>query len=214
MLDDVMDPLLVVLDIDETLVHACRRRVGRRPDFWVSSYAVHKRPFVDEFLAHVMDNYQVALWTSSSPGYAHPLVKKLVSEPERLEFVWCSDRCTVRRDPATREYYWSKKLAKLKRLGFALERIVVVDDSPEKHRQNYGNLIRIEPYEGDPTDRELLRLIPYLQELAEEPNVRRLEKRGWHTKFDAPRELPRSRFSFFSSLFPFSFSSSSSSTSC
>lgn len=55
----------------------------------------------------------------------------------------------------------------------------MVDDSPEKHTRNYGNLIRVKPFEGDPSDDELVHLEKYLEFLSKEADVRHIEKRGW-----------------------------------
>lgn len=57
--------------------------------------------------------------------------------------------------------------------------ILAVDDSPEKWELSYGNLIRVPPYTGDPEDAELLPLLRYLEHTAQEPDVRRVDKRGW-----------------------------------
>ena len=73
----------------------------------------------------------------------------------------------------------AKRLHKVARQGYPLERMLVVDDSPEKHTKNYGNLVRVLPFEGDMNDRELDMLSAYLVTLATCTNVRKVEKRGW-----------------------------------
>jgi len=60
--------------------------------------------------------------------------------------------------------------------------VLVVDDSPEKHTRNYGNLVRVSPFLGDADDDELPRLAAYLSSIRAESDVRTLEKRSWrHT---------------------------------
>ncbi len=56
----------------------------------------------------------------------------------------------------------------------------MIDDSPEKLSKHYGNLIRVTPFAGDQSDDELQLLTQYLKSLATVPNVRLVEKRGWH----------------------------------
>lgn len=65
--------------------------------------------------------------------------------------------------------------------------MLVVDDSPEKHLKNYGNLVRVLPFEGDAADKELELLSEYLVTLATCTNVRKVEKRAWRRSF-APRD--------------------------
>jgi RNA polymerase II subunit A small phosphatase-like protein len=175
---------LLVLDLDETLVHADERPLDRAADFEVPPYHVYLRPGVEDFLAGVSALFRLGVWTSSSPAYARAICGKLFGERIALDFVWASDRCTPMRDFTLDTWSQSKRLNKLRRKGYALEQVVVVDDSPEKHTKNYGNLVRVLPFEGDPRDRELARLLRYLETLNEVDNVRRVEKRWWR------REVP------------------------
>jgi TFIIF-interacting CTD phosphatase-like protein len=70
-------------------------------------------------------------------------------------------------------------LKKVKRQGYALESIIAIDDTPKKWEQSYGNLLRVKPFEGDETDRELKHLLVYLNTLKDAINIRTIEKRGW-----------------------------------
>ena len=179
---------LLVLDLDETLIFASEAPLPRPADFFTGRYHVYKRPFVDEFLQRVRAWFRLAVWTSSSPSYAKAVVGQLFPEPSDLAFVWASDRCTVVFDPDSLEHYKTKKLEKLRRKGYRLESVIVVDDSPEKHRSAYGNLVRVSPYTGDPVDDELPKLMAYLEQLRHVPNVRGVEKRGWRTRDDRREE--------------------------
>lgn len=173
-----MDQLLLVLDLDETLVHAADERLSRPPDFDSYKYAVYKRPHLDPFLDAILQRYRVGIWTSSGRLYAEDVVSKLL-DPNRLEFLWCAERTTLRFNHETRASDPVKKLRKLRRKGYALERIIVVDDSPEKHVLNYGNLVQVRPYEGSSQDDELVVLLRYLRQVESHPNVRSIEKRWW-----------------------------------
>jgi RNA polymerase II subunit A small phosphatase-like protein len=55
----------------------------------------------------------------------------------------------------------------------------MVDDTPSKHRRNYGNLVTVKAFIGDQQDNELLLLTTYLKQLAKESNIRKVEKRYW-----------------------------------
>lgn len=76
----------------------------------------------------------------------------------------------------------NKPLKKVKRsLKYLLSSILIVDDTREKCMDNYGNSIIIKPFRGDQHDKELIRLMDYLQFLLCEPNVRTIEKRFWQS---------------------------------
>jgi hypothetical protein len=64
----------------------------------------------------------------------------------------------------------------------------MVDDSPEKHTRNYGNLVRIAPFTGNLADAELAHLARYLRQLATLPDVRCIEKRGWRLSVQGAAE--------------------------
>ncbi len=172
---------LLILDLDETLIYSRPHTLAGTPDFQVGPYHVYKRPGLDQFLAACSDWFQVAVWTSASADYAAEVIHELFPSPERLAFIWTADHCTVRYDQEVGEHCARKNLKKIKRRGYALESVIVVDDSPEKWRQSYGNLVSVHPFLGDEGDDELTRLLPYLRHLKDQPNIRALEKRSWRS---------------------------------
>jgi len=175
---------LLILDLDETLVFGTREPIDREADFRVAEqYHIYKRPHLDEFLDYCWTEFQVAVWTSSSQDYAETVVEGIFDRAGRHPlFLWARDRCTRRFDPEMRDSYWVKNLGKLKRKGYRLESILMIDDSPEKLQKNYGNHIRVSPYLGADADEELLLLMRYLEMIRECENFRNLEKRDWKTR--------------------------------
>ena len=171
-------PKLLVLDLDETLVHARETRLPHEPHFAVGPYAVYERPGVRDFIAHVLGRFEVGVWTSSGEQYAAAVVEHLFP-PGSLRFVWSSSRCTLVRDWQTGGHQSAKKLHKLKAKGYRLESIIAVDDTPAKYAANFGNLVTVREFLGEPGDAELPLLGHYLDHLAEVENVRRIDKRGW-----------------------------------
>ncbi len=178
-----MNPLLV-LDLDETLIHAEPGPRPVEPDFRVGPFDVLLRPFATEFLMTVADRYQLGVWTSATADYAAGITAELaVRSGVPFQFVWARDRCTRRVDPETGGEGWIKDLKKLRRAGYDLRRVLVVDDTAAKLARSYGNLVLVSPFLGDPGDDELRHLGPYLLRLASEPDYRRIEKRGWRRPF-------------------------------
>ena len=169
---------LLVLDLDETLVHATERPLEQQEDFMVGPYFVYKRPHVDAFVQYALKTFSVGVWTSSGEKYADGVINRIFPV-NALEFVWSSQRCTLARDWETGGYQTLKKLDKLKAKGYRLESIIAVDDTPQKHGKNFGNLVAVTEYVGQALDDELLHLISYLEYLKTVPNIRTVEKRGW-----------------------------------
>lgn len=174
-----MKKVLLVLDLDETLMHASRS-LKVEPDFRMWEYRVKIRPHLKDFLELAFEHFEVGVWTSSSADYAWMAVQHLFEDPSKLKFIWARERCTYGWDEEVQDFVWAKRLHKVKRLGYRLERTLVIDDSPEKFRTAYGNLVRVTPFDGDANDQELIRLGCYLLKIKDHPNLRRMEKRNWH----------------------------------
>jgi RNA polymerase II subunit A small phosphatase-like protein len=81
-------------------------------------------------------------------------------------------------DPWDHQHYL-KPLAKVKRAGWRLERVLIVDDTPAKCIRNYGNAVYARPYEGARDDIELRLLARYLAGLNDVAKLRTIEKRRW-----------------------------------
>jgi len=177
-----IDRLLVIFDLDETLIHAAEQPLAREPDFVVGPFPVYKRPFVEELLVDCTRDCTLAVWTSATRGYAEAILERILPEEVRLAFVWTQERCTRRYLPEEQGYGWIKDLKKVRKRGFALERVLMVDDIPGNLARHYGNYIRVTPYLGDDDDRELALLARYLHQLRGVENVRTIEKRGWQAR--------------------------------
>ena len=174
---------LLILDLDETLIHATEKPLEREADFITELYYVYKRPYIERFLKFCFENFLVGVWTTAGEEFAKIVVKNLFPNNYYLQFLWSHIRCTRKYDPEIMKSYYIKNLAKLKRKRYRLEQIIMLDDTPQKLENNYGNLVRVNEWLGDTSDRELLYLMAYLAELKEMKNIRKVEKRGWQNRF-------------------------------
>jgi RNA polymerase II subunit A small phosphatase-like protein len=180
-----VDQTLLVLDLDETLIFSSEEPLDRSEDFRVGDYYTYKRPGLEAFLDFAFRHFDVAVWTSAEEHYARRAIESLFPVTARLKFMWVRDRCTLKSDYETRQTYWVKDLKKVKRAGFSLDQVIVIDDSPEMLERNYGNHVRVEPFYGSDTDSELFQLQEFLLTLKGVPDVRVVEKRGWKRRLSA-----------------------------
>ena len=181
---------LVILDVDQTLIFASKENLNRKPDFEVFQYAVYKRPNLNEFIERLYKSYDIAIWSSAGNEYVNSIIEQLKLNV-KIQFIWGRNEATQKRQlndyyetGNDTEYYYVKPLKKVKRKGYELERILIIDDSPHKSSLNYGNAIYPKPYKGDSEDSELLKLVDYLESIKDEPNFRTIEKRNWRKKYD------------------------------
>jgi RNA polymerase II subunit A small phosphatase-like protein len=173
---------LLVLDLDETLIYAVEEEAARPCDFRVGPFHVYKRPHLENFLSGAGRYFQLAIWSSASSDYVTAIAQTILPHGLDWTFVWSLDRCTVKRNLETFEVEYLKDLKKVKRAGFDLPRVLIVDDTRHKAARNYGNAIFIAPFEGDSRDEELPKLLKYLKTLAGTKDFRTIEKRGWHRR--------------------------------
>lgn len=139
-------------------------------------------------------HFDVAVWSSASDDYVDLIVKEIFPDDYELKFVWGRSRCTYRPnynkldefgyyDPFS-HYDYVKRLDKVRRLKFNKERILIIDDTPQKCRYNYGNAIYPREYLGRHPDNELLLLMKYLLTLKDLDTVRSTEKRDWREEME------------------------------
>lgn len=185
------DKILLILDLDETLVHSKEENVDFVPDFELFDYKVIKRPYLDKFLINCNKYFKIAIWSSASDDYVAEMVRQIIPDSVKPEFVWGRSKATYRptielneiRYTVNEHFYYIKRLKKIKQIGFRLERALIIDDTPHKSRENYGNAIYVKEFFGNPDDNELQLLEKYLFEIKDCIDVRKIEKRGWRSRF-------------------------------
>lgn len=171
---------LLVLDLDETLIQAEEQPLQHGPDFRVLKYHVYKRPGLDHFLSTCLEWFEVGIWTTGGSEYANAVVRDILNRKEEPKFI-LSARYAPIPDPCNGVWFPAKEIKRLKKMGYRQESIIMIDDTPQKLRRNYGNGIIVSPFEGDPGDNELELLTDYLEVLGPIENVRSIEKRGWRS---------------------------------
>ncbi|WP_375434103.1 NIF family HAD-type phosphatase [uncultured Hymenobacter sp.] len=188
---NTQDKILLILDLDETLIYASIKELDRPADFYLFDYHIYQRPYLTEFLIGCSQHFRLAIWSSASDDYVAEVAKRIIPASMSLDFIWGRSRCTYCFNNAAFEeaghadyhshYDYVKILKKLRRRGYDLNRVLIVDDTPAKAKRNYGNAIYPNEYHGQPDD-ELLLLLSYLLQLKDECNVRLIEKRGWRNR--------------------------------
>lgn len=85
---------LLVLDLDETLVHTSEAPLEVEAQYEVTPYFLYCRPGLSAFLQQVSELFRLAVWTSSSPAYANavcPLISRGSGVGGSLFTVRCAD---------------------------------------------------------------------------------------------------------------------------
>ncbi|SGY67663.1 BQ5605_C004g02795 [Microbotryum silenes-dioicae] len=150
-------PYTLVIDLDDMLIHP----------IWDTKHGWRtvKRPGVDYFLAYLSQFYEIVLFTSQPSYTAAPIVEQL--DPYGAYIPWKLYKESLRFKNGT----YIKDLSYLDR---PLERTIILDTDPAYTQLQPTNAIHLTPWKGtrgDPTSKELVALIPFLEALA----VRRVQ---------------------------------------
>uniref|UniRef100_A0A0K0DJS8 protein-serine/threonine phosphatase n=1 Tax=Angiostrongylus cantonensis TaxID=6313 RepID=A0A0K0DJS8_ANGCA len=162
----------LIIDLDETLVHSSFKPV-KNPDFVipveidgvVHQVYVLKRPYVDEFLARIGDRYECVLFTASLAKYADPVADLL-------------DKRGVFRSRLFREacvYHKGNYVKDLAKLGRDLSKVLIIDNSPASYAFHPENAIPVPTWWDDPSDVELLDILPLLERLEKADSIYELD---------------------------------------
>ena len=154
---------LIVFDLDETLVHATEAPLPHPHDFRVGPYFVHVRPFASELIAFCASRCDVGVWSSADERYVEAVTERLFGAAAPVRFSWSVAKCVQRIDPKSNGYVYVKDLRRLMKHGYAVDDILMLDDSPEKLQRQPANHIDVPAFMGEPDDTALLDVIERIQ---------------------------------------------------
>lgn len=158
----------VIIDLDETLVHSSFKPVSNA-DFVVPveiegvihQVYVLKRPHCDEFLRRMGEMFECVLFTASLSKYADP-VADLLDKHGAFHARLFREACVFHKGNYVKD---------LSKLGRDLNRVVIIDNSPQSYIFHPDNAVPVTSWFDDPNDTELLELIPFFEALDRVDNV-------------------------------------------
>ncbi|KAF6839409.1 nif domain protein [Colletotrichum plurivorum] len=177
----------LILDLDETLIHSMskggRMSTGHMVEVRLNQtyvgaggqtsigpqhpilYWVNKRPYCDDFLRRVCKWYNLVVFTASVQEYADPVIDWLEAERKFFSARYYRQHCTFRQGAFIKD---------LSSVEPDLSKVMILDNSPLSYLFHQDNAIPIQGWINDPTDNELLHLVPLLEGLQYVSDVRAL----------------------------------------
>ncbi|KAF2274340.1 NIF-domain-containing protein [Westerdykella ornata] len=145
---DPAPPMTLVLSLEDLLVHS----------EWTAKHGwrTAKRPGVDYFLRYLSQYYELVIFTTVRSTDADPIIRKL--DPFRI-VMWPLFR------EATR-YEKGEYIKDLSYLNRDLSKTIIIDTDPAHVKLQPENAIILPKWKGDPRDKGLVALIPFLEYLA------------------------------------------------
>ncbi|ORZ27149.1 HAD-like domain-containing protein, partial [Lobosporangium transversale] len=162
--------ITLVLDIDETLVH-CATRPLESPDIIFpveynnETWEVYGRirPGMHEFLEKTSAKFEVITFTASQECYAEALLKIIDPEKKYIKHRYYRDSCI----PVFGNY-----IKDLRILNRDLSKVVIIDNSPQAFGYQISNGVPIDSWYDDKSDRELSKVMSFLETLEGVEDVR------------------------------------------
>ncbi|CAL4909743.1 unnamed protein product [Urochloa decumbens] len=181
--DDLSKPslntknIVLVLDLDETLVHS-KLQPCDDFDFTLQVFFnmedhtvyVRRRPHLEMFLHEVAQMFEVIVFTASESVYAEPLLDKLDPDHKLISRRFYRESCTFSNGSYIKD---------LTIFGVDLAKIVIVDNTPQLQ---VDNGIPIKSWFDDPSDVELMELLPFLATLVDAKDVRPIVSKNFNKK--------------------------------
>ncbi|EJS43498.1 nem1p [Saccharomyces arboricola H-6] len=181
----------LVIDLDETLIHSASRSTTHSNSsqghlvevkFGVSGiptlYFIHKRPYCDLFLTKVSKWYDLIIFTASMKEYADPVIDWLEgSFPASFSKRYYRSDCVLRdgvgyiKDLSIIGSYDENGKGSS---SSSLDDVIIIDNSPVSYAMNVDNAIQVEGWISDPTDTDLLNLLPFLEAMRYSTDVRNI----------------------------------------
>jgi Dullard-like phosphatase family protein len=161
--------MLLVLDMDETLLHADVSPVPHDASFIVrmdngatTPVYVKFRPHLTRFLSVVSRLFEVVVFTASISKYANQVLDYIDPTGEFVHHRLYREHCTDVNGTYVKD---------LERLGRPLERVSIVDNSPVAYTFHPENAVAIPSWYDCDRDQCLHQLLPHLERMARARHV-------------------------------------------
>ncbi|KAK5930643.1 hypothetical protein CgunFtcFv8_026862 [Champsocephalus gunnari] len=169
----------LVVDLEETLMFSSLNVIEEAEFTFNTAFQDHQykvymilRPHVKEFLQAMAKNYEMFVYTCAKKEYAEKILDILDPQRKLFRHRLYQDDCAC---------VLGHYIKDLGVLGRDLAKTVVLDNAPHTYPYHLMNTIPIKSWSGESEDRELQKLVPYMEKMSAAEDFREvLKKRKDH----------------------------------
>ncbi|XP_026178740.1 CTD small phosphatase-like protein 3 isoform X1 [Mastacembelus armatus] len=169
----------LVVDLEETLMFSSLNVIDDAEYTFHAAFQDHQykvymilRPHAKEFMQAMAKSYELFVYTCAKKEYAEKILEILDPQRKLFRHRLYQDDCAC---------ILGHYIKDLSILGRDLTKTVVLDNAPHTYPYHLMNTIPIKSWCGEPEDRELQKLIPYMEKLSAAEDFREvLKKRKDH----------------------------------
>lgn len=154
----------LVVDLEETLMFSSLNVIDEAEYTFHTAFQDHQykvymilRPHVKEFLQAMAKNYELFVYTCAKKEYAEKILDVLDPQKKLFRHRLYQDDCAC---------VLGHYIKDLSILGRDLRKTVVLDNAPHTYPYHLMNTLPIKSWSGQTGDRELQKLIPYMEKLS------------------------------------------------
>ncbi|XP_017268793.1 CTD small phosphatase-like protein 3 [Kryptolebias marmoratus] len=154
----------LVVDLEETLMFSSLNVIKDADYTFYTAFQDHQykvymilRPHVKEFLQAMAKTYELFVYTCAKKEYAEKILEILDPQRKLFRHRLYQDDCAC---------VLGHYVKDLSVLGRDLAKTVVLDNAPHTYPYHLMNTVPVKSWSGAPEDRELQKLIPYMEKLA------------------------------------------------
>lgn len=168
------DRKLLVLDLDETLVHSYDAPAGGDFQLKVTStetcfeIGFSLRPFVRDFLEKASQLYEVVVFTSSLAAYANAVLDFIDPRQRLVHHRLYRQHCTLHEGVLCKDLGFFS--------GVSLKQILICDNIISNFRLHLDNGVPVTSWTGEKEDQELIYLMDYLGKVSSVEDVREVNR--------------------------------------
>jgi import inner membrane translocase subunit TIM50 len=142
-------PYTLVISLEDLMVHSeWTREHGWR---------IAKRPGLDYFMAYLFQYFEIIVFTNQPEVMAAPIIQKVDQYPGYIMYPLFR---------AHTRYVDGKYVKDLNYLNRDLSKVIMLETNPDAWSANPENTVKLPPWKGDASDKELVALIPFLEYIA------------------------------------------------